>query len=111
MKRMIKADSQKEYTVQVNFAGFIGSDVDYDVVAETEEAAIAAAIDEATSDLDVVDVEETDEGEYTVTVGYGGFVGVEEQYEVSADDADEACEAAIDEAVWDLTGQIIDEED
>lgn len=52
----------KEYTVTVNFAGFIGCDQEYTVYADSREEAEELALQEATDDLSVEVIDEEDEG-------------------------------------------------
>lgn len=47
---------RKEYTVTVNFAGFLGCEVEYDVWVENEEDAKVEAIKLALEDLEVMNV-------------------------------------------------------
>ena len=91
-----------DYSVTISFDGIVGSDKDYTVWAESEDEAAEYARDEAADDLSVLDVANTDDGEYTVTVGFGDYIGVEEDYIVDADDEDEASEAALEAAKDDL---------
>lgn len=102
----IVASNLIDYSVNVNFASFVGADNTYEVSAESEEDALDAAIEEAKADLEVTDIYESDEGEWTVTVGFDGMVGVEQEYVVYADDEDEAADAAIEEASGDLSSEI-----
>jgi len=116
MYRMVKSAetvegglANKEYKVIVNFGGYIGCDNDYDVVAADEDSAIEAAIEDAKGDLTVEDVNQIDDDEWEVTIGFCGFIGCEETYQVSGDDEDEAADNALEEAVWDLSGEVEDE--
>ena len=64
MKRVIKASSDlKNYTVCVNFGGYLGLDQLYTVDAEDDEAAEIDAIDLAAEDLSVLDIAQSDEDE------------------------------------------------
>lgn len=53
----------KEWTVTINFCGFIGCEEEYTVEAETREEAIEEAMEMARNDLEVVDVTEEDDYE------------------------------------------------
>lgn len=106
MKRVIKASELHSYTVTVNFAGYMGADNDYDVNEANEDDAISAALEQARDDLSVEDIEEVDEGEYEVHVGFCGYIGVEEVYTVTADSEDEASDDALDYAYDDLSAEI-----
>ena len=105
--------TEKQYEVEVNFAGYVGADERYFVWAENEEDAIIKAEEEAADDLSCEDWTEVDDGEWEVSVGFCGFIGVEESYTVYAESEEEACDAAIDEARMDLSGEVIgvDEDD
>ena len=114
MKRMIKAAAAdlKDYTVIVNFAGYIGVDEEYNVFEENEDDAIWAALEEAKSDLSIDEVEEVDDGEYEVHIGFAGFMNVEEIYTVYADNQDDAEKWALADAADDLSAEIAtDDED
>lgn len=106
MKKVIRATELRSYTVTVNFAGYIGADEDYDVTEANEDDAIDAALEQARDDLSVEDIEEIDEGEYEVHVGFCGYIGVEEVYTVTADSEDEAADEALDHAYDDLSAEI-----
>lgn len=109
MKRSIKASGSDEYKVSVNFAGYIGADNVYYVYADSEEEAELAAIEEAKDDLEIISIDDNGDGSYTVTVGFGGFIGVEEPIEVVADSEEEAAERVYDEAEMELTAEIVDD--
>ena len=51
----------KEYTVSVNFAGFIGCDEEYTVYADSKEEAEELASEQAMADLSAEVVDEIDE--------------------------------------------------
>ena len=91
----------KDYIV--NFAGYIGADETF--FADSEEDALEQAFDE----LDVIECEQIDDDEWCVTIGYCGFIGVEQEYNVVADDEAQAYDAALEEARWDL--EVTDSED
>ena len=93
----------RDYRITINFAGYVGADNTYSVVAETREEAIEEAIEEAADDLTIENIEYIDDGEYEVTIGFCGYIGVEETYVVSADSEEDAENAAIEEAKWDLS--------
>ena len=95
------------YEVTVNFGGYIGADETYDVDASDESEARELAFAEAVDDLSVEDIVETDEGEWEVTVGFAGFIGVENTYTVYAGSENEAVEAALQEARDDLDVEVI----
>lgn len=50
-----------EYEVVVNFNGFIGSEQSYTVYADSEEEAESLGIEEATADLEVIEINAGDE--------------------------------------------------
>ena len=104
----VKASEElKEYKVSVNFGGFIGGDEEYSVDATSDEEAENEAIEMAADDLNPEDVNQIDDDEWEVTISFAGFIGVEDTYTVFADDEDEAIGAAIEEAKWDLTAEIV----
>ncbi len=110
MRRNIKASDSDEYKVSVNFAGYIGADNEYYVYADSEEEAELAAIEEAKDDLEIISIDDNGDGSYTATVGFGGFIGVEELVEVVADSEEEAEELVYDEAAMSfLTAEIVDD--
>ncbi len=111
MRRNIKASGSDEYRVSVNFAGYIGADNEYWEIADSEEEAELLAIEEAKDDLDIISVDDNGDGSYTVTVGFCGYVGVEEPIEVVADSEEEAAELVYDEAEWQLTATVVDDFD
>ena len=104
VKRPVKASSEdfKDYEVTVNFATYVGADEIYSVFAKNEEDAQEDALQQAKDDLSVEDINETDDGEWEVEVGFAGMVGVSEIYTVYADDEDEAADTALEEAADDL---------
>ena len=101
----------KEYEVSVNFAGYIGADETYTVYAENDEAAESLAVEMAREDLNIEDIDQVSDDEYVVTISFCDFIGVEEEYTVYADDETEAEDLAREEALSDLTPEIVSEED
>lgn len=105
MKRIVaSASDYADYDVVVSFGGYIGAEEEltiYAKVGEDAEEDIAAAIlDDYKYDLlegEVV-AYDSDDGVYTVEVTFGGYIGVSEEFDVYADDEDDAIEQAIDEA-------------
>ena len=109
MKNMIKADSEyQSYEITVNFAGYIGADETYSVVATSREEAEELALEQAAYDLSVEDLNQIDDNEWEASVGFCGYIGVEEEYTVIADDEDEAYDAVMEQARADL--EIVDED-
>lgn len=106
-KAKIKASKELTYRVVVNFGGYIGADEEYIVTAADEESARIEAEDLAKNDLNIQDIAESDYGEWVVTVGFCDFIGAEEDYEVTADDEDEASEEALEMASADLSGEVV----
>ena len=97
------------YDVLVSFAGYVGSEQLYSVVAEDEDEAIEAALAEARDDLSVEDVRDMGDGEFEVDVNFAGLVGVTETYTVYSDDEDEARVDAINDAEFDLDAEGVEE--
>lgn len=91
-------EDYETYTITVNFAGFIGADITYEEVASTLEEAEELAIEDAADDLTIESVEQVDDDEFEVTVGFGGYIGVENSYTVFADSEEDAELEAIEEA-------------
>lgn len=98
-----------DYDVLVSFAGYVGSEQLYSVVADDEDEAIEAALAEARDDLSVEDVRDMGDGEFQVDVNFAGLVGVTETYTVSSADEDEASVDAINEAEFDLDAEGVEE--
>lgn len=111
MKRLVNASDYRKFEVCVTFAGNIGSEVYYDVEASDPDAAIKEAIEMAKDDLEVLSAElvEDHDDEWEVSIGFNGFIGVEEYYTVNGYDEEEAGNNALDEAYWDLEGEISEE--
>lgn len=101
----------KEYEVSVNFAGFVGCDESYTEYADNEEDAIFQAEEDAEGDLTIEGIEQISEDKFEVTISFGGFIGCEETYVVSAYDEDEAEVQALANARDDLSGTVVSEED
>lgn len=93
----------KEYEVSVNFAGFVGCDENYQVLASSDEEAEEEAFNQAIDDLSVTDIEQISDDEFDVTVSFCTFVGCEETYTVYAEDEEDAEAKALDEASGDLS--------
>ena len=97
----------KEYKVLLNFGTYTGTDKEYVVYADSEEEAIEAAKEEARDDLYVEDLNQVDDDEWEASVSFAGFIGADSEYTVYADTEEEAWDIAIDEALYDLDGEII----
>ena len=109
MKRYVRASSTTgDYEVTVSFAGLSGAEESYTVWADSEDEAIDLAIEEAKDDLEVLEARYTGDETWEVEVGFASLRGVSNNYDVSGDPSeyDEACEAALVEAEWDLEGEI-----
>lgn len=96
----------KTYEVAIGFCGMIGVEEEYRVQAFNRADAVCEALDnpgsEAELDLSVENVEDHEDGSYTVTVNFAGFIGADNDYEVYADDEDSAKEQALEDAKADL---------
>ena len=101
-------DDLFEYEVVVSFCGFVGGDISYTVAAADEEDAENEAIELAKDDLEVNDIVQTADDEWEVTIGFGGLLGVEENYSVNADSEEEAIEEALELAADDLSAEFVD---
>ena len=104
-------DDGQDYTVEVGFASMIGVSNEYTVFATSVEEAKTDAIDTACEDLEVINVRDDGDGDYTVTVGFCGFIGVEEEFDVYADSEDEAEDEALEMAKEELEVIAIYDED
>lgn len=101
----------QNYIVTVNFGGYIGADNDYEVYAEDKDDARNIAFDMAKEDLTIEDIVQVDEDEWEVSVGFAGFIGVEEVYTVQGEDEEDAIDAALEEASYDLDAEIEGDDD
>ncbi len=98
------------YDIDVTFCGAIGIEENYTIEdADSLDEAEELAIEEAANELDVVNVEEEEEGIYSVEVQFGGYSAVSEVYEIEADDEDEAREEALEAAKDDLSCELVAE--
>ena len=103
-------DDYRDWTVTVNFGGYVGGDENYDVWANSEEMAIERALEEAENDLEALNVEQTDDDEWEINIGFAGYIGVENQYTAHGADEDEAIADAIEQAKDDLSAEIAEED-
>ena len=113
-KRVVEsADNEsKDYTVYINWGGYVvGQEQEYSEYADSIEEAVEFALNDASDDLEVEDIEEVDDGEYRVTVNFAGFIGYETEYEVYADNEEEAEEQALADARDDFEIARIEDED
>ena len=97
----------QEYTANVNFGGYIGADQSYSVEATNRDEALEMIRDLAADDLEVTDIQDLGDGDWEVTVGFAGFIGVEETYSVYEEDEDAAYELALEEAKDELEIELI----
>lgn len=104
----IEASEANDYEVTVNFGGYIGADEIYNVTATDEAEAFEKAIDFAKEDLSVEDIAEVDEDEWEVTIGFCGFIGVENTYTAYANSEEDAEKSALIDAAYDLEASIED---
>ena len=104
-------DDGQDYTVEVGFASMIGVSNEYTIFATSVEEAKADAIDTACEDLEVINVRDDGDGDYTVTVGFCGYIGAEEEFEVYAGSEDEAEDEALEMAKEELEVIAIYDED
>lgn len=65
----------------------------------------------AKDDLETVDETQVDDDEWEVSVGFAGFIGVEETYTVYADSEEEAIDAALQEAQDNLSAEVVSYDD
>ena len=110
MKRIIKATTEyADYNVVVSFSRSIGAEEEITVYAKVgpnaKEDIQKAIMDDYKYDLldgEVIAVDDED-GVYTVEVTFAGYIGVSEEFDIYADNEDEAIDEAIDEAAYSLT--------
>ena len=105
----IEASDIRNFTAEVNYGGFVGADESYDILATDEDDAYDQALDLVRDDLSIEDSVEVDEGEWEVTVGFAGFIGVENTYTVYENNEEDACDAAIEEAMDDISIDIFEQ--
>ena len=111
-KQMIQGNEEREYSVLVNFASFVGVENEYGpYYATDEDDARYQALEDARDDLSVENIEQIDDDEYEVEVNFATFVGANEFYTVYADSEEEAEERALEEAFDDLSAEVIEEDD
>ena len=96
-------DDYKDYEVHVGFAGYVGVEEEYNVSATSIDEAQSEAMMEAQNDIEVMDIADEGDGEYIGIVGFCGYIGVEEEYSVYADDEDDAEYQIREMAADDLT--------
>ena len=98
----------KTYKILVSFGGYIGAEQEYEIDADSVDAAIEEAQQTAADEeLTAEDWNQTDDDEWEVTIGFAGFIGAEETYTVYGDSEEEAVDNAIEEAKWDLSAEVI----
>lgn len=102
------------YDVVVDFCG-MNADNEYHVYAQNKTDAVLHALDEpgseAEQDLSVENIEDNGDGSYSVSVGFAGFIGVENEYTVYADSEEDAEIQAIEQAKDDLSIVSVDGEE
>lgn len=106
--RSVVGSELNYYTANVTFAGYIGSDNEYDVKAADEDEARKAAFELAKEDLEATDIAQINDTEWEVTIGFASLMGIEETYTVYGEDEDEAIDNAIEEASYDLDAEIVE---
>lgn len=102
------------YKVELTFAGYRGGSVDVEVDAPqgVDEDTILTQVFE---DIDIYDllevssVEDEGDGEFAVTLNFGGYLGYDSTYYVDADDEDEAIDFAMEEAKDDISVESFEE--
>ena len=102
------------YKVELTFAGYRGGSVDVEVDAPQglDEDTILTQVFE---DIDIYDllevssVEDEGDGEFAVTLNFGGYLGYDSTYYVDADDEDEAIDFAMEEAKDDISVESFEE--
>lgn len=99
----------KNYIVTVGFAGFVGVEEEYEILARDKDDAELDAYEEAASDLSIESVDHIEDDEWEVTINFAGYIGADQTYTVFANDEDEASDSAIEEAEQDLEILNVDE--
>lgn len=98
------------YRVEVGFHGYIGASEEIEIYAPADatEDELLSIIQDINGEAGMLlEIDEGDivflgDGEWGITVGFAGYMGVEETYTVYADSVDDAVDQAYDEAIWDL---------
>ena len=99
------------YSVEIGFCGMIGASEFIEVEARPEitEDELIQHIREQ-YDIELMDLLEVTEatdlgdGDWEVTLNFGGYIGCDETYDtIYASDEDDATEQALNEAIWDFT--------
>ena len=110
MKKMIRSNTDRKpatYDVVVSWSDFQDAEISYQVEADNEGEAIDAALDAAREELEVSSVQcLDDDSDYEVEIGWGGFTHAYQTYSVWATNDDDAVEAALKQAAYDLDAKI-----
>ena len=106
----VRQAARVEYELELSFCGMIGASETIEVLArpgateeELQDILRAEYEYELYDFLEVTDIDQIDDDEWEVTVNFNGYIGCDEVYSVTADDADEAEEWAYSEAIWDFS--------
>ena len=98
------------YRVYVGFCGYVGASEEVEIeapIGATEEEILSLVQDDADVayllEVDEDEIVDLGDGEWEVTINFAGYMGIDETYTVYADTIDEAVDAALEEAKWDLT--------
>ena len=106
MRRIFSASANYcDYNVVVTWGGVIGADEELTIYAKAgidKDDLLDVVRDEYRDELLFGEVVEQDDDLYVVEVNFGGYIGVSEEYEIYADDEDEAIEDALNAAAWKL---------
>ena len=97
------------YNVELGFCGIIGASEFIKVKARpgiSEEELLQHIREYEEYDLmellEITDIEDQGDGDWEVTVNFGGYIGCDETYSIYAIDEDEVEDAVLNEAIWDF---------
>jgi len=104
----VEQNPMTTYRIELSFAGMINSTESFEIEAPVgvdEDYLLERLFEEEDiyDFLEVTEVEDLGDGEYEVTINFGGYIGIDNTYTVDADDEDEAADFAIEEAKDDIS--------
>lgn len=104
----VEQNPMTTYRLEISFAGMRNSTETFEIdapVGVDEDYLLTKLLEEEDiyDFLEVTEVEDLGDGEYEVTINFGGYIGVDSFYTVDADDEDEAADFAIEEAKDDIS--------
>ena len=106
MRISIRSSNGTKFNVAVNFSRAFQSPITYEVYATNRAEAIKRALEFARNDLSTGQIDEEDEGEYSIAVYLGIDGSPETYYVVYAGSRAEAAWKAMEQAKRDLVAEI-----